>query len=139
MEAACRNEGCTFSATSICVLGNDPKDCPERVVSSEQNLDLNTDAGIDDPSPVDTALKLPSGLVLGKEDVSCKMSRSYCQLVGILGSPGAGKTAALVSLYLLLAHRKLANFHTVIVTRSWLLSRSAKVRADGRKETRDKN
>ena len=110
MESVCRNESCTFKETGICLLGNDPKDCPEFIVSGEHDSDLDIDVGIDETSSVVTAIKLPSGLVLGKEDLSRKMSRSYCQLVGILGSPGAGKTAALVSLYLLLARGKLANF-----------------------------
>lgn len=110
MESVCRNESCTFKETGICVLDNDPKDCPEFIISSEDSPDLDIDVGIDDSSSVVTDIKLPSSLVLGKEDVSRKMSHSYCQLVGILGSPGAGKTAALVSLYLLLAHGKLENF-----------------------------
>ena len=110
MESVCRNGSCTFKETGICLLGNDPKDCPEFIISGEHDSDLDIDVGIDETSSVVTDIKLPSGLVLGKEDVSRKMSRSYCQLVGILGSPGAGKTAALVSLYLLLAHGKLANF-----------------------------
>ena len=110
MESVCRNESCTFKETGICLLGNDPKNCPEFIISSEHSPDLDINEGIDDSSSVVTDIKLPNGLVLGKEDVSRKMSRSYCQLVGILGSPGAGKTAALVSLYLLLAHGKLENF-----------------------------
>ena len=110
MESVCRNESCTYKETGLCLLGNDPKDCPEFIISDEHSPDLDIDVGTDDTSSVVTDIKLPSGLVLGKEDVSRKMSRSYCQLVGILGSPGAGKTAALVSLYLLLAHGRLDNF-----------------------------
>jgi Double-GTPase 2 len=39
------------------------------------------------------------------------MAARYCRLIGILGAPDAGKTAALVSLYLLLARDKLAGIH----------------------------
>ncbi|WP_426420951.1 TRAFAC clade GTPase domain-containing protein [Bradyrhizobium genosp. A] len=35
------------------------------------------------------------------------MGSRYCRLIGVLGTPDAGKTAALVSLYLLLARNKL--------------------------------
>lgn len=38
------------------------------------------------------------------------MGRRYCKLVGILGAPDAGKTAALVCLYLLLAHSKVEGY-----------------------------
>ena len=110
MESVCRNESCTFKETGLCLLGNEPKSCPEFIISSEHSSDMESDVEIDDSSLEVTDIQLPSSLVLGKEEVSRKMSRSYCQLVGILGSPSAGKTAALVSLYLLLAHGKLKNF-----------------------------
>jgi hypothetical protein len=38
------------------------------------------------------------------------MARRYCTLIGILGDPDAGKTAALVSLYLLASMAKLKEF-----------------------------
>ncbi|MFM0077161.1 hypothetical protein PQQ86_39110 [Paraburkholderia sediminicola] len=44
------------------------------------------------------------------DDAAALMRRKYCHVIGILGSPDAGKTASLVSLYLLLASAKLRDF-----------------------------
>jgi hypothetical protein len=50
------------------------------------------------------------GLALGLEEATQLMARRYVHLVGVLGAPDAGKTAAIVSLYLLLANAKLDGF-----------------------------
>jgi hypothetical protein len=52
--------------------------------------------------------RFPLSLTLTPAQVRELMVTRYCRLVGILGAPDAGKTAALVSLYLLLARGRLA-------------------------------
>src|SRR5260221_5483273 len=47
---------------------------------------------------------------LGLDEASKLMADRYAHMIGILGTPDAGKTAALVSLYLLLAKAKLKDF-----------------------------
>jgi hypothetical protein len=54
-------------------------------------------------APPDEAPRLPSSLTLGLEEVTSLMTRRHTTLVGILGLPDSGKTACLVSAYLLLA------------------------------------
>jgi hypothetical protein len=95
-------------------MNNDPKTCPERIGDGRARVaPPNQQAPLADisdlPSPPERA-RFHSGLSLSLSDASAIMSSRYCHLVGILGSPSAGKTAALVSLYLLAARAKLAGF-----------------------------
>ncbi|MBQ4853591.1 hypothetical protein IMW82_02720 [Rhodanobacter sp. B2A1Ga4] len=53
-------------------------------------------------SPVETP-RLPSSLTMGLEEATSHMTRRHTTMVGILGLPDSGKTACLVSAYLLLA------------------------------------
>ena len=54
--------------------------------------------------------KFPSSLTLSLSDLRSETGREYWYLVGILGAPDSGKTAALVSLYLLLARNSVDGF-----------------------------
>jgi len=52
----------------------------------------------------------PSSNTLTEDSLSSLTGSRYCTMVGIIGPPDSGKTAALVSLYLLLSHGRLAGF-----------------------------
>lgn len=112
MGKLCRQDGCTFAETGVCILNNDPEVCPELFDPAENSQDIQPPDELDqsDLSVSVAAPDLPSGLVLGKEQVSAKMSKTHCRLIGILGAPNAGKTAAIVSLYLLLSRSALKGF-----------------------------
>ena len=133
MTTECSYEGCTFDTTGICLLGREPPDCPNIrpesdeptsepnesfVVADETNDSLSVDdlastSSITAPelqSPVSTRSALPVGRQLKYPDLERIASDRGFQLIGILGPPEAGKTAVLVSLYLLLSSRKLERF-----------------------------
>jgi hypothetical protein len=110
MDKSCLKPDCTVAQTGICLLNNDPNTCPERTI-------IGMDKPVDNINTIDTALetpptqsRFPSSLALSPEDAQVLMCKNYCYLIGILGAPDAGKTAALVSLYLLLAGNKLNGF-----------------------------
>ncbi|AXI42582.1 hypothetical protein C1J02_11990 [Sulfitobacter sp. SK011] len=110
-EATCAKEGCTFADTGVCLQNfSPPQDCPELVsVSVVDSADIAEND--DDIVELDSvAQSLPSGHVMNLSDLSVVTAKEYTRLVGILGSPNAGKTAALVSLYLMLANGKLDGF-----------------------------
>ena len=106
----CQNEECTVSQTGICLLNNLPDGCPYRV--SENDVSAGSDSAYDEPvltAPHDAARFPPNG-VLGMHDVRALMGKDYCRMIGLLGAPNSGKTACLVSLYLLLAHDRVDDF-----------------------------
>jgi hypothetical protein len=112
MEAACARPECTVAQTGRCVLNNDPATCPERqklVGALENLLDVSAITAPALSPPVERA-RFPHSLTLSPSDISKFTGKSYQYLVGVLGAPDAGKTAVLVSLYLLLANGKLADY-----------------------------
>lgn len=111
LDRICKKSECTFSQTGQCVLNNEPHTCSDRLASI---ADLNFPAG---EVSGDIVLSAPeemerfsSSLSLTERDTQKLTGNRYCKIVGILGVPGTGKTASLVSLYLLLAHSKLDGF-----------------------------
>lgn len=107
MEVTCRQPNCTVAQTGICLLNNDVATCPQRV----------TDGSIEVADQLTTVLespaenpKFPGSYTLAIDGVRKLTSSRYCRLIGILGAPDAGKTALLVSLYLLVGHAKLDGF-----------------------------
>ena len=60
-------------------------------------------------SPDETP-RLPSSLTMGLEEAKTLMTRRHTAMVGILGLPDSGKTACLVSAYLLLAKGALEGY-----------------------------
>lgn len=126
MRGPCTNTTCTFNATRSCVLGNPPEECSNRPLladeTEEAEDDEAIDAGADEEAetlsqpaapaslggavlaaPDDDLPSLPASRTLGIEQANAMMeSRPTC-MVGIVGLAGAGKTAALVSAYLLLS------------------------------------
>ncbi|WP_349976464.1 hypothetical protein [Pseudomonas sp. WHRI 8519] len=108
-EFVCTNENCTVSQTGICLLNNEPDDC-----SNSQLLEAETsdDSLIGEPllpSPIE-APRFSASAALGLDDVRAMLGKKYGHVVGILGAPDSGKTALLVSLYLLMAHDRLIHF-----------------------------
>ena len=111
-ETGCLNNECTVAQTGLCLLNNQPDECPNRV--SDHEADLGGDASPADDEPVlvapEATPRFPPSAVLGLDDVRILMGKEYCRIVGLLGAPDSGKTACLVSLYLLLAHNSLDGF-----------------------------
>lgn len=109
MSAACRQDNCTVGETGTCLLNNDPTTCPHRVTTEGKgSLDVAAEV-----APLHEPARNPSfplSLTLTPALVRELMATRYCLLIGILGAPDAGKTAALVSLYLLLARNHLPGF-----------------------------
>jgi len=105
MDAVCKQPECTVGQTGICVLNNDAATCPERVdlLQPEVGDELAL------PSP-EVRPRFHSASELGLADANRLMAQRYCHVIGILGAPKAGKTALLVSLYLLAAVNKLNGF-----------------------------
>lgn len=109
MATACQQRDCTVAQTNKCLLNNDPERCPNRLavdVSTTASVAAET-APLKEPEAVPT---FPAGLALSVGEASELMESRYCHLIGILGPPGAGKTAAIVCLYLLLAHNRLTGY-----------------------------
>lgn len=120
---ACQLNECTFNVTGQCVLGQPVEQCSNRagfVDSPVDDDDDDAEEGADAPNggleshPVaDTGgavleqpeemPKLPPSLTMGLEEARELMSGRHTTMVGILGLPDSGKTACLVSAYLLLA------------------------------------
>lgn len=132
MRGPCQNTSCTFNATKTCVLGNPPDACEnrprldeededagERSVDSEDEddasiADSDADAGsVGMPvltAPDDGLRSLPASRTLGIAQVNAITENRPACLVGIVGLAGAGKTAALVSAYLLLSNGSFEGF-----------------------------
>ena len=112
IETACANNECTVGETGICVLNNALDDCPHRIPDREADLSEESSALPEVsvlPSPSESRRFAPSG-ALGLDDVRVLMRNEYCHVVGLLGEPDSGKTAYLVSLYLLLSRNGLNGF-----------------------------
>ena len=99
MDLKCRRADCTVAETAVCLLNNDPVSCPERVPIDEGRSGDGPEKEYFPPSRACTL-----------RDARALMGRRYIQIVGVLGEPDAGKTACLVSLYLLLGRARLAGF-----------------------------
>ena len=104
----CEYEDCTYNETGLCVLENDTSDCPNLVVKDEI-ADGDT---IEKPSVANDAetVALPSSDTLSLEGVRDLMREEHCFLVGLVGEPDTGKTACIVSLYLLLSQGGLRGY-----------------------------
>jgi len=110
-DSACRNSECTVAQTGICLLNNAPDACPHRIPGDVAKVGFNA-IQLDEPvltAPKDTP-RFPPSAALGMDDVRTIMGGSYGRIIGVLGAPDSGKTACLVSLYLLLAHDRVEGF-----------------------------
>jgi Double-GTPase 2 len=97
--------------TGICLLNNDATTCPERLAGplKDDSARLSEKPVPALASPVPNP-RLPSSLTLSPDVVRSLTGATYWHMIGILGAPDSGKTAALVSLYLLIAHSTLEGF-----------------------------
>lgn len=111
LNQICRKTGCTYSQTGQCVLNNDSLTCPDRLSSIADLFVSTIDVTGEGVLPAPTELeRLKPSFSLTLSEVQKLTRKHYCKVIGILGVPGTGKTASLVSLYLLLAHDKLKSF-----------------------------
>lgn len=133
MRGPCTDTNCTFNVTQSCVRGNAPDACPQRplleveaaeaVEQTESNAveieEIKVPPDLVVPSalggavlaaPDDDLPFLPASRTLGITQANALMeSRPTC-MVGVVGAAGAGKTAALVSAYLLLSKDQFAGY-----------------------------
>jgi hypothetical protein len=133
MRGLCQNANCTFNATKSCVVGNEPEVCPHRVVTGdvddsepksespsaaqdfdgegERDASVGLTLGKAVLSAPDEELPtFPASRTLGISETNAMMEERPTCLVGIVGLAGAGKTAALVSAYLMLAQDQFEGF-----------------------------
>ncbi len=111
-KTECLNNECTVAQTGLCLLNNQPDECPNRVSGHEADIGGDASPTHDElvlVAPEDTP-RFPRSAVLGMDDVRVLMRKEYCRIIGLLGEPDSGKTACLVSLYLLLAHNSVDGF-----------------------------
>lgn len=112
MVAACKKPDCTVAQTGICLLNNKADTCPERLPAG---IDSDTSDSIEltVPPPLSAPRRnpqFPSSLTLTPDALREACGGRFFRLIGILGAPDAGKTALLVSLYLLLSRNSLEGF-----------------------------
>ncbi|BCH33410.1 hypothetical protein MesoLjLc_53400 [Mesorhizobium sp. L-8-10] len=108
MLAECPQENCTVGTTGQCLLNHDPaSSCPHYQALPEELESLVDEELLSEP---EHNLPFHSSNTLTEDSLSLIMGSRYCTMIGIIGPPDSGKTAALVSLYLLLSHGRLAGF-----------------------------
>ena len=112
-ETRCLNNECTVTQTGTCLLSYQLDECPHWVSGNEGGLTGEASLTHEEPilpAPEDTTPRFPPSGALGVDDVCVLMRKEYCSVIGLLGVPSSGKTACLVSLYLLLAHNSIDDF-----------------------------
>lgn len=105
-ERVCRLDGCTMSQTGVCALSHQPDQCPNYMEETLLPESLG-EAVLETPASNPT---FPLSGALGTADVSMMLSKQYGRVIGVLGAPDSGKTASLVSLYLLLANNVMSDY-----------------------------
>lgn len=124
VQGACQLSECTFNVTGQCVLNRPVEQCSNRTIPGEAADGIKVDDGADDSGSApglstegrssadvggavltspDEMPRLPPSLTMGLAEATSLMTRRHTTMVGILGLPDSGKTACLVSTYLLLA------------------------------------
>ncbi|WP_448192331.1 TRAFAC clade GTPase domain-containing protein [Azospirillum sp. sgz301742] len=120
MSRACTFEGCAVGETGVCALEHDLATCKHYAAAKNPAVG-NAEAVATESAPAEPAddfgapvlekptgaASFPSSRTLGPEFVSGMMGSRYVTVVGILGDPESGKTACLVSLYLMVANAQL--------------------------------
>jgi hypothetical protein len=107
MTIVCDKESCTVAETNICLLNNPLDTCPHRKKTADGAGPPSIEPPLGQP---EQNPRLPHSRTMTPTQARDLMAARYCTLVGILGDPDAGKTAALVSLYLLVSRAKLEGF-----------------------------
>ena len=111
MLKECRQEERTIAQTGICLFNQDPASCSHRV-DGEINTESSESENISD-APLEVHVQMsgfPSSRTHTLTEVRDLAGKRYMRIVGILGIPDAGKTALLVSLYLLVSRAQLSGF-----------------------------
>jgi hypothetical protein len=123
----CQLAECTFNVTGACVLNRPIEQCAHRSDLSSKAGSSEGEGNIDEVPPLvdpsadgrfsanigsavltrpDEIPHLPLSLTIGLDEATALMIKRNTTMVGILGLPDSGKTACLVSAYLLLANGK---------------------------------
>lgn len=112
MERGCSKAECTVAQTGKCVLNRDSEGCAERLpdADGEGAIEPSAIEAIQPLSPPIENPRLPHSLTLGLDQIRELSASRRTSLIGVLGAPDSGKTAALVSMYLLLAHNRMEGF-----------------------------
>lgn len=109
--AECTQENCTVADTGTCLLNNEPASCPNyKSIDSIIAYDGDIEKLIQPLATPLESTRFPLSYTLSADKMSQMMGQRYCQVIGIVGAPDAGKTAAIVSLYLLAANAKLKGY-----------------------------
>lgn len=109
MERGCSKAECTVAETGKCVLNRDPAECSELLPDAYRDGASEMEAIHPLPPPIENP-RLPNSLTLDQEQIRVLAASRRTSLIGVLGAPDSGKTAALVSMYLLLAHNRMEVF-----------------------------
>lgn len=127
MKGPCAQTDCSFNITKQCARNYPVEECPYRPDVDADGTVL-VEAAADDPEEaipsepiVSSAIgavlsapeehpSLPASRTFGLAEANAMMSSRYTNMIGIVGLPGAGKTACLVSAYLLLAKGQFEGF-----------------------------
>lgn len=107
MALTCRRPECTVTETGICVLNNATDQCPEL---NEAIVEVAVDGlppVLEEPTP---SARFSGSGTLGPLELSSITAQADSRMIGIVGTPDAGKTAALVSMYLMVSRGKLKGF-----------------------------
>ena len=136
MSNACPKPGCTFGDTGVGFLNySRPEECPVLSGSEEPDFDEGPEGGADedgaganDQAPADagashvapavadltppapTKTRLRPGRELGLDGLQRLAARRPVRIIGLLGAPDAGKTMALVSIFLLAGRGRLGGY-----------------------------
>lgn len=123
MTGTCKIEGCTVDETGKCAMEREPATCENRVSVGplagaspssfgnapkvggvDEGEEQNQTIGAPVLESTEHAPAFPSSTTLGLDVVSRLMRSRYVTGIGILGESNSGKTACLVSLYLLVSN-----------------------------------
>jgi hypothetical protein len=124
--SSCTVPECTFAATGICLQNHVPAECPNLQVqgATRPGAHISAEAAVEFtagradiggsvlPRPDDLP-RLPASTTLALQRAENLRAKRRATTVGILGLPNSGKTACLVSMYLLAAKGQLAGFTCV--------------------------
>ena len=108
----CQKSECTVAQTNLCLLDYALEECPNVLVKSDTSDVSRLDEQTTEDSPIKNKKpkRFPPSTAIGTVEAQMMMKKEYHHMIGLLGIPDAGKTACLVSLYLLLSHDRLEGF-----------------------------
>lgn len=108
----CQKSECTVAQTSLCLLDYVLEDCPNVLVKSDTSDESRLDEQTTEDNQIKnkTPIRFPPSTAIGTVEAEMMMKNEYHHMIGLLGIPDAGKTACLVSLYLLMSHDRLKGF-----------------------------